>query len=319
MNSPILSQEEIDALLKGNTGARPQAEEDLQKLFSPFGSMVASRVNQSASCAACIDGPSVEAIDEDLSGVYLGDVYVAVLEFFAADLFLVVETRDASRLSRLLQADEIKAVLQIAQTWAQSLMQLMSETRPTAMHLQIKGPMVLKAHQIQTMPVVCGSHLVRYSVEWSGGSSDIGVLLPPQALAELSSRLKVVGTASASAPKSRSAGQRVRSARPAVEVQPLQFGELRRDESHSREQTMGLVRDVVIPVAAELGRTSITLGELMELQVGETISLQEAAGEPAKVYINGSCIARAEVTVLEDNFGVRILEIVPAAERVRTK
>lgn len=319
MHSPVLSQEEIAALLGERTDARLQSEEDLQRIFESHDRILAGRLSQLLGCVASVKGPTVEVVEKNLSGVYLGSVHAVALEFAAVDLFVLVEPRDAGRLSQLTGVDEVQSVARAVEGWAQTLQQLVAETRGASIPVRAGKPVRLSAEQVQNMSVGRGSHLLRYTVEWSEGGSDIGVLLPPKAVKELTSALKSAKTVSSQTKASRTAGRGSRPAREAVEVQPLQFCELDRDGSDTSEQTLGLVRDVVIPVSAELGRTSMTLGKLMELQAGETIPLREVAGEPARIFVNGSCIARAEITVLEDNFGVRILEIVPAAERVSAK
>ena len=60
----------------------------------------------------------------------------------------------------------------------------------------------------------------------------------------------------------------------------------------------------------------MTLGQLMKLKEGDTVTLDKIAGDLADVYLNGQNIARAEVTVLDDNFGLRIVDIVPPEQRL---
>jgi flagellar motor switch protein FliN/FliY len=79
----------------------------------------------------------------------------------------------------------------------------------------------------------------------------------------------------------------------------------------SGERTgMDLLRSVEMEVTAELGRTRMTLNELLSLTDGAVIELDRAAGAPADVLVNGRLIARGEVVVIDENFGLRITEIV---------
>lgn len=75
------------------------------------------------------------------------------------------------------------------------------------------------------------------------------------------------------------------------------------------------VRDIPLDVTIELGRTKLLIRDIMELTPGSIIELDKLAGEPVDLYANGLLIARGEVIVIEDNFGVNVTEIITAAER----
>jgi flagellar motor switch protein FliN/FliY len=76
---------------------------------------------------------------------------------------------------------------------------------------------------------------------------------------------------------------------------------------------LDLLRSVEMEVTAELGRTRMTLNELLSLSDGAVIELDRAAGAPADLLVNGRLIARGEVVVIDENFGLRITEIVADA------
>lgn len=83
------------------------------------------------------------------------------------------------------------------------------------------------------------------------------------------------------------------------------------------ERNVDLLMDIPLEVSVELGRVTMLVRELLEVGTGSIIELQKAAGEPVEVLVNGRLIARGEVVVVEDNFAVRITEIVSPAERVQ--
>ncbi len=73
----------------------------------------------------------------------------------------------------------------------------------------------------------------------------------------------------------------------------------------------GVLRQVPMTVQVEVGRATMTLGEILdELEVGASIRLDRHAGDPVEVYVNGALFARAEVVVLQDQIGARIIEVV---------
>ncbi len=76
-----------------------------------------------------------------------------------------------------------------------------------------------------------------------------------------------------------------------------------------------LLRDVEVEVTAELGRTRMSVRELLSLTPGSVVELDRAAGSPADLLVNGTLIARGEVVVVDEEYGIRITELVgPGAE-----
>lgn len=73
--------------------------------------------------------------------------------------------------------------------------------------------------------------------------------------------------------------------------------------------TLGMLREVPLEVSAELGRARMSVSEILQLNVGSIVELDRTAGSPVDVVVNGSLIARGEVVVIDDEYGVRITEI----------
>lgn len=81
---------------------------------------------------------------------------------------------------------------------------------------------------------------------------------------------------------------------------------------------LDLILDVTLPVTVELGRARMQIQDILKLAPGSVIELDRAAGDPVDLLINGRPIAKGEVVVIDENFGVRLTSIVTAAERIRT-
>jgi len=79
--------------------------------------------------------------------------------------------------------------------------------------------------------------------------------------------------------------------------------------AHPRNDLRRL-RDVPVEVAVEMGRTKMTVGETLELRPGSIVPLDRMAGEPVDLLINGTPIARGEVVVIDEQFGLRITDVV---------
>jgi flagellar motor switch protein FliN len=77
------------------------------------------------------------------------------------------------------------------------------------------------------------------------------------------------------------------------------------------------VMDVPVQLTAELGRTRITIKNLLQLSPGSVVELDGLAGEPMDVFINGYLIAQGEVVVVNEKFGIRLTDIVMPAERIQ--
>jgi flagellar motor switch protein FliN/FliY len=74
--------------------------------------------------------------------------------------------------------------------------------------------------------------------------------------------------------------------------------------------------DIPLEVTVELGRTSKLIKDILKLGPGSIIELEKLAGEPVDILVNGKFIAKGEVVVIDENFGVRITEIIKPIERI---
>ena len=101
-----------------------------------------------------------------------------------------------------------------------------------------------------------------------------------------------------------------------VTVQPVQFAPLTPMPEGFDINNMGLVRDIQLNLSVELGRSEITIKDVLELARGSVIELDRIAGEPVDLLANGKLIAKGEVVVIEDNFGFRVTQIVSPSERM---
>ncbi|MBR1396457.1 MAG: flagellar motor switch phosphatase FliY, partial [Selenomonadaceae bacterium] len=100
-----------------------------------------------------------------------------------------------------------------------------------------------------------------------------------------------------------------------VPVSPAQFTPLSMEPVQVNEANIGLILDVPLQVTVELGRTKKSIKEILELSTGSIVELDKLAGEPVEIQVNGHFLAKGEVVVIDENFGVRITEIASPAER----
>ncbi len=100
-------------------------------------------------------------------------------------------------------------------------------------------------------------------------------------------------------------------------VQSVQFGNIGDFVPDGQPSNINLLMDVNMELTVELGRTKKAIKEILSMGEGTVIELDKLAGEPVDILVNGKLIARGEVVVIDENFGVRVTEIVDAAERIR--
>lgn len=96
---------------------------------------------------------------------------------------------------------------------------------------------------------------------------------------------------------------------PAVPVTPIQFPPLAQGIASGAPKPLDLLLDVSMRISVELGRATLTVQELLALGPGSVVELDKLAGEPVDVLVNDRLIARGEVVMVDENFGVRVTEI----------
>ena len=102
-------------------------------------------------------------------------------------------------------------------------------------------------------------------------------------------------------------------------AQPAQifpsFGQT--DGKASMMNELDMILDIPVQISVELGRTKITIKNLLQLAHGSVVELDAMAGEPMSVFVNGTLIAQGEVVVVNDKFGIRLTDIITPSERMR--
>ncbi len=101
-----------------------------------------------------------------------------------------------------------------------------------------------------------------------------------------------------------------------VSVQPAQFQAFDDGLSASEKKNIGLIMDLPLQVTVELGRTQKLIKDILEFGSGSIIELDKLAGEPVDILVNGKPIAKGEVVVIDESFGVRITDIIHPSKRL---
>jgi flagellar motor switch protein FliN/FliY len=85
----------------------------------------------------------------------------------------------------------------------------------------------------------------------------------------------------------------------------------------SGEVNLDVVLDIPVTLSLEVGRSQISIRNLLQLNQGSVVELDRATGEPFDIYVNGTLIAHGEVVVVNDKFGIRLTDVISPAERIR--
>ena len=88
-------------------------------------------------------------------------------------------------------------------------------------------------------------------------------------------------------------------------------------ETIDRSKKLDLLYDLALPVSIELGRTNMLIKDILDLKRGSIIEFEKMTSEPVDILINGKKMAEGEVVVIEKHFGIRITNLIEAADRVR--
>ncbi|WP_420823082.1 flagellar motor switch protein FliN [Wenzhouxiangella limi] len=88
-------------------------------------------------------------------------------------------------------------------------------------------------------------------------------------------------------------------------------------EPHHGDVNLELIQDVPVTLAMEVGRTEISIRNLLQLNQGSVVELDRTAGEPLDVYVNGTLVAHGEVVVVNEKFGIRLTDVISPSERIK--
>ncbi len=105
---------------------------------------------------------------------------------------------------------------------------------------------------------------------------------------------------------------------PEVNVKRAEFQQLRPSDEIVQKENVDRLMDVSLTLSVELGRKHMQIREILDLGPGKIIELDKLAGEPVDLLVNGKLLAKGEVVVVDENFGVRITDLINPKDRVRS-
>ena len=177
----------------------------------------------------------------------------------------------------------------------------------TVFHMEIDG--LIDSEIIQILPVSTAKEIADSLMNpQPGGENEETAIAAAQASA-------ASGGAAASSNYGYGASPMQSHVASNVPVQSAQFAPLNAAPVQVNDANIGLILDVPLQVNVELGRTKKSIKDILDLTKGSIVELDKLAGEPVDILVNGKYLAKGEVVVIDENFGVRITEIVSPLER----
>jgi flagellar motor switch protein FliN len=105
---------------------------------------------------------------------------------------------------------------------------------------------------------------------------------------------------------------------PLPTVKKVQFGGLDRQPAGGQNRNIDILMEVKLPISIELGRTQMSVRDILDLGPGSVVELDKLAGEPVELLVNSKVIAKGEVVVVDENFGIRVTNLLSPEERIKS-
>jgi flagellar motor switch protein FliN len=388
MNDDMLSQDEIDALLRGSADENdeiPQLDEVLSPLEQDaLGEIGNISFGSSATALSVLLNQKVEITTPSVSIIQRKNVdsefplpYVAIqvnyTDGFLGTNLLVIKQEDAAIIADLmLGGDGTNTVDELGEIQLSAVQEAMNQMMgsaatsmstifgkrvdisPPTLHLldvreekgteylpnedifirvsfRLKIGDLIDSNIMQLLPVDFAKELVKQLLHSSGETNssnsapeaERGTAAQEAAVSQPSVTAETIGAQPSYEPSKTAARETTNrfgaNARAGErQIQSVDFAEFEPSPSVDTEvKNLSLLLDVPLQVTVELGRTKRSVQEILHLSSGSIIELDKLAGEPVDILVNNKLIAKGEVVVIDENFGVRVTDIISQSDRLK--
>ncbi|MDR0630392.1 MAG: flagellar motor switch protein FliN [Treponema sp.] len=346
MSDGTLSQAELDALLAG-TGESPVAvaggndheRQLLQNFLVSSADSLSANFSQLTATEVSLKGPEVSFTSQDALLEQLPDMVTVVKADFNAGfpgehLFIIGEDTAKAIAARMTQEEDIQMDAMALSVIGELVSNLVG-TQITALTKETGNKSIASVSpEASTVPKAVAAlpggdfTAALYHLDLGDGNAqqfwEIYGSRVSESIARSLDKVPVAG----SSPPPRTSGMSARGGgmsgignsgmigQPA-QVQSVQFPGLTPHPTVHEQGNIGLIMDVFMEMTVELGRTKKLIKEILGMGEGTIIELDKLAGEPVDILVNHKLIAKGEVVVIDENFGVRVTEIVSPMERMQ--
>ncbi|MDW4507475.1 flagellar motor switch phosphatase FliY [Priestia megaterium] len=372
MNDDMLSQDEIDALLKGTSSldefSEPNKSSQVDDYFTEMekdalGEIGNISFGSSATALSALLNQKVDITTPFVSLVYKEEltnefpnphvaVQVQYTEGFSGTNLLVIKHEDAAVISDLMLGgtgeNPTEIMDEIKLSAVQEAMNQMMGSAATSMSTVFQKKIDISPPSLDILNIQKGEGtelipqddvFVKVSFNLKVGTlidSNIMQLLSISFAKSLVEELLVPSAEDTAASIEKESDLNEKQAEPPaaeyiqdeetqqaepvhvpVDVQPASFSEFEHMSSpQGNSRNLDMLLDIPLQVTVELGRTKRTVQEILALSSGAIIELDKLAGEPVDILINSKLIAKGEVVVIDENFGVRVTDIISQRDRI---
>lgn len=339
MSEHVLSQDEIDALLRADADAGEPTMLDMEPLVQLFEAVLEHMAPVVSPVAGQQFGTGRVVAEllpwEELRGQFITPLFARI--DFEGDLTgMQLSIADGSTQQQLRAMSEAEPVT-VLNKMVLALAAGLEKQLDVQFQTEITSFEPLDDAHDSRIPLRSSDMCVVLHVSLQGESGDVAwrEVLPRDVADEILDRLhpqttseaqddgvgaakvaqqQVAAASAAPAAAPASAGS---AATTPVPVAPAQFGALGEGGLVGESANIGLIMDVPLQVTVELGRKRMLVRDVLELGKGSLIELEKLAGEPVDVFVNDKLIAKGEVVVIDENFGVKVTSIVTPVERLQ--
>jgi len=269
-----------------------------------------------------IERRSIEKIGMEI----LGKSYIVVSSAIQdiTRLFFLLEDKDALTIATLMMGEENPiaefndiSLSAISEAFSQMISAMaLSLSEVIGGKLQIEPPKIYQLDD-NAREMIFNEEFTgfRYGLVIAGSNSNIYQIV--EKVSEEKLTPKVSAEIATNSEGKKPEENKVLTVDDASNIQPVTFQPLTVSQTKEEKiSNLELLKDVPIQISVELGRTRMLIKDLLALSSGSIIELDKLAGEPVDILVNGKFIARGEVVVIDENFGVRITEILSPEKRL---
>lgn len=316
MNEYQFTQAEMNALSAQNRQFDSLFDQELTEMLQGANYLLEKHLVQFFAAPICIDGFYAEKTLGRLGRHYIDadELYIFPVTFQFGNTLVMIHAKDAEQMAGFLNVTVIRAIDLLVEEFVNTVSEFLTELTGYWHYGSILPVKKLAAAEIGALTQI-PSHIVHYNIGFNSSSVELFWLLPGDKLSEKTRFRDAVPTV-----EKQVRSQRVMNVKQSkvFQVEIYQFDTLAVDHPENVKHPLDIVSDVTIPVIAELGMTTMRLEDIMKLKVGEVITLKKAAGDPADVYIFDKNVAKAEIMVVDEHLGLRILEIDSGIDRIKS-
>lgn len=345
----LLSGVSVDGLgSPSKGGAAPHIDVAvLQKFADELKGPLVENFNKMTGASFSAENPTVEQLDREALLAKLPDIVVNILADFTSGLsgdhLYILSPEFAQKLVGLMNKEEnadldemaLSVISEAVSTHTNDEIQTLEKTGkisgiqcnpptarndPKAMIRIPQNQFVLFTYplsldgQSYTLWEAVGGEPAEKICEALGGGAPQAASGPTLNAADMAAVGSMVQPAGAAHPAGAPAAMQGFGAPPSV--QSLQYPALHGNAQAAEQGNIGLIMDVFMDMTVELGRTKKQIKDILAMGEGTIIELDKVAGEPVDILVNHKPIAKGEVVVIDENFGVRVTEILSSLERV---